>query len=678
MINLDFFGRKIIFKIEKNPIKKEKKNLSENKIYNNRIMFLILFLFVFSISNYIQIFKKNPYKIGERLEKTVVAPFTFKYIDEEKKKEIIDNIIRNSDGVYERSRAVEQKVFDDLSTFINAMKYEDVNLKKEYINAVLPSLSESDIKELINIKDYDKLHSQILLELNRYFGQQVKEEELIKIKNSINDNWELSKKIAVSFLKPNYIFSYEKTEEKLKNELLNIKDVEVTVNAGDVILNKNEVITEEKLKKLNQLGLFNIQDNFKIFLGTFIYLIILSIIFYFALERNIKDKILNNNIFFATALIVIIYVITSRIIAKNLFWLLPFEAVTLILGLLVNINYSLIINGFLLLYLLPIFGYNYQLFIVLIFSLIFTSGLIKSIKNRTDMVSIGLYISLIKILIGTAVLLISKKDIVTIVLMNSELFGSGIFSGMLTIALLPYFEETFNILTKLKLIELGDLSHPLLRKMALEAPGTFNHSMLVATLSEQAAECIGADSTFTRVACYYHDIGKMKRPNFYVENQHSGINPHDNLSPTLSTMIIKAHTKDGQEMGKKYKIPKEIRDIMAEHQGTTLLAYFYNKVKKDNPDINESDFRYDGPKPKTKESAIIMLADSIEAAVRSMDEKNPIEVEKMIRRIIGNKMDDAQLSDADLTLKEIELIINSFVKTFQGVYHSRIKYPGQK
>jgi putative nucleotidyltransferase with HDIG domain len=262
--------------------------------------------------------------------------------------------------------------------------------------------------------------------------------------------------------------------------------------------------------------------------------------------------------------------------------------------------------------------------------------------------------------------------------MNSELFGSGIFSGMLTIALLPYFEETFNILTKLKLIELGDLSHPLLRKMALEAPGTFNHSMLVATLSEQAAECIGADSTFTRVACYYHDIGKMKRPNFYVENQHSGINPHDNLSPTLSTMIIKAHTKDGQEMGKKYKIPKEIRDIMAEHQGTTLLAYFYNKVKKDNPDINESDFRYDGPKPKTKESAIIMLADSIEAAVRSMDEKNPIEVEKMIRRIIGNKMDDAQLSDADLTLKEIELIINSFVKTFQGVYHSRIKYPGQK
>ncbi|TDT71864.1 metal dependent phosphohydrolase [Hypnocyclicus thermotrophus] len=678
MINFDFFGRKFIFKIEKISTKKEKKKLPDDKIFINRIMFFILFLFFFSISNYIQIFRKNPYKIGDTLQKPIIAPFTFKYSDEEKKKEIIDNLIKNSEGIYERNRVVEQKVFEDLSTFINAMKYENSKLKIDYINAVLPLLSKTDIEKLLNIKDYDKLHSQILLELNNYFNQGIKEKDLIKIKNSLNSNSELPKKIAVSFLKSNYIFSYEKTEEKLKNELLNIKDVNITINAGDIILKKNEVITKEKLKMLNQLGLFNMRDNFKIFFGTFIYLIILSIIFYFALERNIKDKILNNNIFLATAIITIIYFITSRFIAKNLFWLLPFEAITLILGLLVNINYSLIINGFLLLYLLPIFGYNYQLFIILLFSLIFTSGLIKSIKNRTDMVSVGLYISLIKILVGTAVLLISKKNIVNIILMNSELFGSGIFSGMLTIALLPYFEETFNILTKLKLVELGDLSHPLLRKMALEAPGTFNHSMLVATLSEQAAECIGADSTFTRVACYYHDIGKMKRPNFYVENQHSGVNPHDNLSPTLSTMIIKAHTKDGQEMGKKYKIPKEIRDIMAEHQGTTLLAYFYNKVKKNNPDINESDFRYDGPKPKTKESAIIMLADSIEAAVRSMDDKNPLEVEKMVRRIIGNKMEDAQLSDADLTLKEIELIINSFVKTFQGVYHSRIKYPGQK
>jgi hypothetical protein len=143
-------------------------------------------------------------------------------------------------------------------------------------------------------------------------------------------------------------------------------------------------------------------------------------------------------------------------------------------------------------------------------------------------------------------------------------------------------------------------------------------------------------------------------------------------------MIIKAHTKDGQEMGKEYKIPKEIRDIMAEHQGTTFLAYFYNKAKKENPDILESDFRYDGPVPRSKESAIIMMADSIEAAVRSLDEKDPVSIERMIRKIISSKMDDNQFAEADITLKEVEIIMQSFVKTLKGIYHTRIKYPDQK
>jgi len=170
----------------------------------------------------------------------------------------------------------------------------------------------------------------------------------------------------------------------------------------------------------------------------------------------------------------------------------------------------------------------------------------------------------------------------------------------------------------------------------------------------------------------------MKRPNFYVENQKGGINPHDKLSPNLSTLIIKSHTKDGQEMGKEFKIPKEIRDIMAEHQGTTFLAYFYNKAKKEDSTVEASDFRYDGPKPKTKESAVIMLADSIEAAVRTLEDKDPVSVEKMIRKLIAAKIDDEQLSDADLTLKEIEIIIKTFVKVLGGVYHNRIKYPDQK
>ena len=249
---------------------------------------------------------------------------------------------------------------------------------------------------------------------------------------------------------------------------------------------------------------------------------------------------------------------------------------------------------------------------------------------------------------------------------------------MLAIALLPYFERTFNILTVFKLMELADLSHPLLRKLSIEAPGTFQHSMMVATLSENAVIEIGGDPIFTRVACYYHDIGKTKRPQYFVENQTDGKNLHNDISPFMSKMIILAHTREGAEMGKKYKIPKEIRDIMFEHQGTTLLAYFYNKAKEIDPNIPEEEFRYSGPKPQTKESAVILLADSIEAAVRSLDVKDPVKIEKMVRKIVDSKIRDNQLSDANITFKEIEIIVNSFLKTFGAIYHERIKYPGQK
>ena len=272
----------------------------------------------------------------------------------------------------------------------------------------------------------------------------------------------------------------------------------------------------------------------------------------------------------------------------------------------------------------------------------------------------------------------SVEESFGVALNTIKIFVSGMISGMLTIALLPYFEKTFNILTIFRLIELADLSHPLLRKLSIEAPGTFQHSMMVATLSENAVVEIGGDPVFTRVACYYHDIGKTKRPQYYVENQTDGKNPHNEVSPFMSKMIILAHTKEGAEMAKKYKIPKEIRDIMYEHQGTTLLAYFYNKVKQENPNIPEEEFRYSGPKPQTKESAVIMLADSIEAAVRSLDIKDPVKVEEMVRRIVGAKINDNQLSDSNITFKEVEIIINSFLKTFGAIYHERIKYPGQK
>lgn len=362
----------------------------------------------------------------------------------------------------------------------------------------------------------------------------------------------------------------------------------------------------------------------------------------------------------------------------RLIYLYPFGALVLILGIISNERYSYIMSGSTLLMLLPYLGFDIEMLIVNGIGILVGMYYTQNIKNRTDIVNAGIAMGIAKVFAGFALSLIFKTEFITMVLISIQFLLSGILSGMITMALLPYLENTFNILTDIKLLELGDFSNPLLKDLLIKAPGTFHHSILVATLAETAAEAIGANSTFTRVAAYYHDIGKTKRPNFFVENQSQGINPHDNISPSLSTLIITSHTRDGDKIARMHKIPKEIRDVMKEHQGTTLLAYFYNKETNSGKKVNEADFRYEGPKPKTKESAVIMLADSIEAAVRSLEEKNPVVVENIIRKIISGKIEDGQLSEAELTFKDIEIVIKTFVKVIKGVYHTRIKYPDVK
>ena len=239
---------------------------------------------------------------------------------------------------------------------------------------------------------------------------------------------------------------------------------------------------------------------------------------------------------------------------------------------------------------------------------------------------------------------------------------------------MPYFENSFNILTNIKLLELSNFSNKLLKELLLIAPGTFHHSIMVGALSEAGAEAIGANSILCRVASYYHDIGKMKRPKYFVENQQGIINPHNNLKPQISALIITSHRKDGYILGKQYGLPKEILDIILEHHGTTLVQYFYYKALESGEDILEKDFRYGGPRPTTKESGVIMLADTIEAAVRATSDKRMESIERLVRYLIQSKVEDGQLNDCGMTFEEIEKVIQSFLNILKGIYHERIKY----
>lgn len=256
-------------------------------------------------------------------------------------------------------------------------------------------------------------------------------------------------------------------------------------------------------------------------------------------------------------------------------------------------------------------------------------------------------------------------------------FGAigGMLSAVLGYGLLPFFEHLFGITTDVRLLELANPAQPLLRELMTSAPGTYSHSVMTGNLAEAAAESIGANQLLARVGAYYHDVGKIRRPAFFVENQAGGSNPHDDTAPSLSALIITSHVKEGIELARKHRLPREIISIIQEHHGTSLVSYFYNKAAAGDGPVYEADFRYDGRKPQSQEAALVMLADSCEAAVRAVKKPTSNRIEATVRSVISGKVDDGQLDDSDLTLAHIESVAKVYSRMLASIYHPRIEYP---
>ncbi|MGZ4163240.1 MAG: HD family phosphohydrolase, partial [Tumebacillaceae bacterium] len=325
------------------------------------------------------------------------------------------------------------------------------------------------------------------------------------------------------------------------------------------------------------------------------------------------------------------------------------------------------------------FDYKFQIVFVTFISGLIGAFAVSRVKHRLVIMRAGFIISGVALITITAIQLLSSTGSDLMQYLQSLLIGviSGIFSAIITIGLLPFLESSFGILTPISLLELSNPNHPLLKKLLMEAPGTYHHSLIVGNLAEAAAEMIGADPLICRVGAYFHDVGKMKRPLFFIENQMSKDNPHDKVAPTLSHLIITSHVRDGLEMQEEYRLPKPIRDICEQHHGTTILWYFYNKALETDKSgtISADDFRYPGPKPQSKEAAIVMLCDAVEAAVRSMARPTPNRIESVIHKIIKDRLNDGQLDECDLTLKDLDKAADAFLRTLNGIYHARIEYP---
>jgi putative nucleotidyltransferase with HDIG domain len=257
---------------------------------------------------------------------------------------------------------------------------------------------------------------------------------------------------------------------------------------------------------------------------------------------------------------------------------------------------------------------------------------------------------------------------------------SGVLAAALASILLPAFEYLFKIVTDIRLLELSNLNAPTLKKLSVEAPGTYHHSLMVATLAEAAAESIEANPLLVRVAAYYHDVGKALNPEYFVENQNYGGNMHEDITPSGSYHIIASHVKDGLQLAKKIGLPQQISDMIPQHHGTRIMTFFFHKAQDSSKGINakiiEADFRYPGPKPQTKEAAIVMMADSVEAASRTLTEPTPGQIQGMICHLVDDIVSDNQLNECDITLKDVQLVKESFCKILTGTFHHRIDYPG--
>ncbi|WP_410208016.1 HD family phosphohydrolase [Fusobacterium sp.] len=689
MKNINLFGLKVMFEVKRNRNSEENIYSSEYSL-REKIIYLIIVMFVVAFSSKIFILSSNNnYKVGDIVKSDIYAPSTIIFKDLSAKEKVIEDMIQKSGKEYIYSSDAEKiylAYFDEFFESILNIKnhvsetVDYTTIERNTNKKISPimvqellSLKTSEVKKVQSVtrnflkKAYDV---GIVQEKNTVFYKEPYNEEFMKLSP-------LEQSIVDTFTSPNYIYDEAKTKKNIKEKVSQIKDQYVEIKAGTLIGKTGEVINERRMKILEACGVYSYHKSIAIVIGNLLYLGIISTLFYAIFFNNYKKEILNKNIYRASFLIVTGILLAVRVFSIDFRYLIPVDIAFFLLVLLINKNYAVSLYSFVLLFLLPILNYDLKYLAIYFISLAFAAHIIGRVNTRSGIIAAGVQLSILKVVMYLLLSFFSDNESFNVAINAGFIILAGLLSGMLTIALLPYFEKTFNILTIFRLLELGDLSHPLLKKISIEAPGTFQHSMMVATLSENAAASIGANAVFCRVASYYHDLGKTKRPKFYVENQENGINPHNKISPFMSTLIITSHTKDGAELAKEYQIPKEIRDIMYEHQGTTFLAYFYNAAKKLDPNVEKDEFRYSGPKPKTKESAIIMLADSIEAAIRSLDEKTPMNMESMIRKIISGKIEDNQLSEANLTFQEIEVIVKTFVKTLVSIHHVRIKYPGQ-
>ncbi len=491
--------------------------------------------------------------------------------------------------------------------------------------------------------------------------------------------------IVLPFIRVNLMYQAEESEAKLENALKQVQPVLVVIQKGQKIVKRGFIVTEEQYTQLKALSESGVHVDARQFLGSILFLALVIVMAVFLLLPKLSGITLGFRnacvITVAFSVLYILSLIASRARATSdpyyLAVLLPASLLTMLITVLVHQRVAALSSFVLTLGVLCATSFAVVPSLFTLFSALAGVAVMRITGKRIDLVKSASFLALINPLILLVMYLLAPTP--TVELSRSLALASvnGFMGGILALGFLPILESLLNTSTSFRLMEFSDLNSPLMKKMLLSVSGTYNHSIMVATLAESACREIGADPLIARVGAYYHDIGKMDQGEYFVENQ-TDYNKHLDINPRLSATVIRSHVKQGLEKARQMRLPKEVMEIIAEHHGNSLISYFYNEAKKREESVDPEDFTYPGNPPTSRESAVVMLADVVEAACRTLDKPSVPRLEKFIGELVTHKIETHQLDNSDLTFREIGIIKRTFVNILAGYYHSRIEYPNQK
>ncbi|MGI6576112.1 MAG: HD family phosphohydrolase [bacterium] len=647
------------------------------------------------------------YQVDAELEIGLPSPATFAadrtvhYIDEAKTVELQANAARLVEPVYDPDVTVNNQVLAHLGqvfvTIERVLAQTDL-AEDERIQELQQELSldipEEVYRVLVGLDSIrygylEKKAGQLLREFLdagiRDYELEEAREELVEAIGDLSltpEEREFFAAVTVKELRPNLVYNEEETEERRERARQSVQPVERTIVKDYVIVREGDPITQEHLDQLRALGIQKNGENFWVkLLGlALVVLVMLGITvgYLFLFKQKIWQDVAQLALL---GMIIVGNLLVARLltlIPNPLYgYLIPIAAGAMLVAILLDNHLAILYTVILAVFTGILTGGQLDFALVATIGGLVGAYSVSHLNQRSDLTRAGLFVAGANLLVVFAIGIFSLRSWQEVSL--GVLLGiiNGVAAAVLTIGSLPYLESSFRLTTAVKLLEISNPNHVLLKRLLLEAPGTYHHSILVGNLSEAAAEAVGADTLLVRAGAYYHDIGKLQRPYFFIENQVLKDNPHDKISPSLSALIITSHVKDGLELARQHRLPQVILDIIGQHHGSSLVSYFYHRAlecgKEQN--LSEEGFRYEGPKPQTKEAAIVMLADSVEAAVRSLARPNPCRIEGLVHKLVKERLHDGQLDECDLTFRDLDAIASAFIRVLAGIFHTRIEYP---